>query len=133
VIIADSNLIAYLLIPGSIPQPVARAVLRKDDNWGAPALWRSEFRNIVWQYVRRQTMSLSDGLLLLQKAESLIGREFEVDAQAVLVLAVQSGCTPYDCEFVYCAQKHGAPLVTSDKKILNNFPGVAVSPEDFTR
>jgi predicted nucleic acid-binding protein len=133
VIIADSTLIAYLLIPGAIPQPVARAVLRKDSTWAAPALWRSEFRNIVWQYVRRQSMSLSDGLLIVQKAESLISRDFEVDAHAVLVLAVQSGCTTYDCEFVYCAQKHGVPLVTSDKKVLHNFPGIAVSPEDFTR
>jgi predicted nucleic acid-binding protein len=132
VIVADSNLVAYLLISGA-HTPAAQAVLRKDSSWAAPALWRSEFRNIVWKHVRAQQLSLSNGLLAVQKAETAVSRELDVDSQAVLVIAAQSGCTAYDCEFVYCAQKHGIPLVTSDQKILNNFPGIAISPGDFVQ
>lgn len=49
----------------------------------------------------------------------------------VLELAMRSGCTAYDCEFVAVAKELEATLVTSDRQVLAAFPETAVSPEAF--
>jgi predicted nucleic acid-binding protein len=46
-------------------------------------------------------------------------------------LAVSSGCSAYDAEFVVLARELGVSLVTLDKELLDKFPGTAVSPERF--
>jgi predicted nucleic acid-binding protein len=48
-----------------------------------------------------------------------------------LELVNSSHCSAYDCEFVALAQDLKTRLVTLDKKILNNFPEVAVSIDEF--
>jgi predicted nucleic acid-binding protein len=131
VIVAETNLVAYLLIPGE-HTAVAERVQAKDGAWIAPPLWRSEFRNVLALYARHGKPGLDAVLDLAAAAEALMhGREVEVDAPSVLRLASASGCTAYDCEFVALAQGGGVPLVTADRKTLAAFPGVAVSPADF--
>ena len=67
-------------------------------------------------------------------AESLLaGNEHIVDSAPVLAMAYSSGCAAYDCEFVYLAQLLGVPLVTADRKILREFPQVAISPAEFIK
>lgn len=130
-IVADTNLIAYLLIQS--PRTLdAQAVLRRDPSWAAPVLWRSEFRNVLALYLRQRHLTLADALEYMQEAEVLLeDREYEVPSATVLQLAQESGCTAYDCEFVHVAQQLGAPLVTSDKRVLGAFPRLAVSLQDF--
>jgi predicted nucleic acid-binding protein len=133
VIVADSNLIAYFVIPGP-KLGEAQAVLRKDDVWAAPVLWRSEFRNILALYLRQGHIHLAAALQYMAEAESLlVDHESEVESAPVLAIANSSGCTAYDCEFVHLAQSLGVPLVTADKKVLREFPGLAVSLEDFVK
>lgn len=130
-IVADSNLIAYLLIRGD-QTPGAQAVLRSDPLWAAPLLWRSEFRNVLALYLRQKHLSLPDALQYVQEAETLLrGNEYQVESAAVLRLAEQSGCSAYDCEFVHLAQDLGVQLVTADKRVLRSFPSTAVSMPDF--
>jgi predicted nucleic acid-binding protein len=132
-IVADTNLVANLLIT-SPEQVTAEAVLRKDPDWAAPVLWRSEFRNILATNMRRGTFGLVDALQMMADAEALVaGREYPVDSAPVLALAYGSGCTAYDSEFAYLAQLLGLKLVTSDRKLLQEFPQLAVSPEDFIK
>jgi predicted nucleic acid-binding protein len=70
----------------------------------------------------------------MQDAEGLLsGREYEVPSAPVLELSQRSGCPAYDCESVHLAQHPGIGLVTSDRRVLDAFPDVAVSPQDFTR
>jgi predicted nucleic acid-binding protein len=133
VIVADSNLIVYLLIR-SEQTPAAEAVLQKDAAWAAPLLWRSEVRNVFALYLRQGHLTLADALQYLQEAEDLLrGREYEVPSAPVLELSQESGCSAYDCEFVHLAQHLDVPLITSDKKVLRAFPDRAVSPTEFTR
>jgi predicted nucleic acid-binding protein len=131
VIVADTNTIAYLLIAGERSLQ-ARKVLRRDPEWAAPLLWRSEFRSVIALYLRRKLMSLAQALQVTEEAENLMrGSEYEVTSSRVLSLASESQCSAYDCEFVALAQELGVPLVTSDGRILSEFPTTAVSPEDF--
>lgn len=130
-IVADTNLIAYLMIEGE-KTPFARTALRKDPSWAAPLLWRSEFRNILALYLRQKYLALTDALQFMHEAETLVhGNEFQVESTAVLSLAESSGLSAYDCEFVHLARELGLPLVTSDKKVLQAFPQTAVSLDDF--
>ena len=132
-IVADTNLIAYLIIPGT-QLGLATDVLRKDDVWAAPRLWRSEFRSILVKYLRSGQVSLADALHYMAEAESLMENgEHDVDSAPVLAVAYGSGCSAYDSEFVHLAQSLAVPLVTSDKQILRAYPALAVSLEDFVK
>jgi len=131
VIVADTNTIAYLLLGGERTVQ-AQKVLRKDPEWAAPLLWRSEFRSVIALYLRRGSVSLAQALQLTEEAETLMrGGEYEVTSSRVLNLVAASRCSAYDCEFVALAQELGAPLITSDNRILSEFPSTALSMEDF--
>ncbi len=121
-IVVDSNVLAYLYLPGEHTAQ-AEALLERDPEWAAPVLWRSEFRNILAGCLRRKTISFDQACSLQNEAESLLaGAEFEVDSTAVLELVRDSDCSAYGCEFVALAIKLGTRLVTMDKKLLRAFP-----------
>lgn len=130
-IVADTNVIAYLLLPGG-RQEAARAAFRKDPAWRAPALWRSEFCNVLVLMMRHKGLEMGDALDLMERAERLLGQaDYYVAPAQVLDLAARSGCTAYDCEFVALARELGVPLLTADKAVLKAFPAVALTPEAF--
>lgn len=130
-IVVDTNVIAYFVV-SSEHTTNAENVLRKDSEWAVPKIWRSELRNVLLMYIRRNTLDLDGALEKMDEAvRRVAGREHEVDSARVLELAHSSGCTAYDCEFVYVVEKLNAPLVTSDKKLLAAFPSIAVSMTDF--
>ena len=132
-IVADTNLVAYLLIQGPFTSD-AEAVFRKDPMWAAPILWRSEMRNVLWKYVRSRHITLSVATRAMEVAELLLeGREYQVESQPVLALADATGCAAYDCEYVHLAQARGWSLVTADNRLLSQFPGTAVSFQDFVK
>lgn len=126
-IVVDTNVIAYLYLPGHHTES-AEALLELDADWGAPLLWRSEFRNILAGYMRRKTITFDTACKLQTEAESLMaGAEHEADSRLVLELVRDSDCSAYDCEFVALAIALGVKLVTADKKLLNAFPRHAVA------
>jgi predicted nucleic acid-binding protein len=126
-IVVDTNLIAYLFIGGP-KTALAEIAFRKDPEWCAPLLWRSEFRNILAVYMRRGYLTHKSALQLIQEAERLLaGAEYQVESSAVLNLAALSQCSAYDCEFVAMAQQLGVMLITSDRQILHQFPSSAVA------
>jgi predicted nucleic acid-binding protein len=125
-IVVDSNVLAYLYLPGDYTAE-AEKLLERDPDWAAPVLWRSEFRNILAGYVRRKVLGFEQACSLQAEAESLLaGSEFEVDSRAVLELVRDSDCSAYDCEFIALAIQLNAKLVTKDKKLLRAFPTHAV-------
>ena len=45
-IVVDTNVLAYLLIPGQYTESAERLLLDEPE-WAAPLLWRSELRNVL--------------------------------------------------------------------------------------
>lgn len=130
-IVVDTNVLAYFAIEGPNTAS-AKAVFNRDPVWSAPLLWKSELRNILLNYLRREKRPLEWAMGAFEQAEMAIGgREFDVKTPDVLSLAARSGCTAYDCEFVSLALDLGVPLVTCDKQILKAFPAVAVPLSGF--
>lgn len=126
-IVVDSNVLAYLYLPGE-HSAQADALLRRDSEWAAPVLWRSEFRNILAAYLRRKALRFDQVLAIQSEAERLMaGAEFDVASPLVLELARDSGCSAYDCEFVALAVDLGTQLVTMDRELLRAFPRRAVA------
>ncbi len=110
----------------------AESVWQRDSNWIVPPLWKSEFRNILAQYLRHKKLSLVESQALLKEAEAILEHKaYEVDSDWVLRLVNRSTCSAYDCEYVLLAQRFGVLLVTADKEILREFPETAVSPQQF--
>ena len=132
-IVVDTNIIGYLFLTSSHSGEAEQA-LRKDTFWAAPLLWRSEFRNVLAIYMRRNLLSLEDALGVMESATGLMrGGEYEIVSTRVLTLANQSNCSAYDCEFVALAEDLRVPLVTVDKQILAKFSDIAISLEEFCR
>ena len=126
-IAVDTNVLACLYLPGEYTAH-AEALMRRDSQWATPALWRSEFRNILAGYIRRKTLTFDQAMGLQKEAENLLaGFEFEVEPHAVLELVCGSDCSVYDCEFTALAIQLNTRLVTTDGKLLNSFPGEAVA------
>ena len=130
-IVVDTNVLVYLLLPGEHTEQAER-VLRRDPVWAAPLLWRSEFRNVLAVYMRQGRLSLDQALQLMDNAEILLhGREYTVSSVRVLSLVAGTRCSAYDGEFVALAQDLGLSLVTSDARLLAEFPATAIAMDMF--
>ena len=131
-IVVDTNVIASLWLPNDMDEWVYM-VLKKDSDWTAPLLWRSEFRNVLSIYLRKNILELPVVLQAIEEAEQLmVANEFEVNSTQVMSLVSDSSCSAYDCEFVALADDLNVQLVTFDKKIIREFPSIAISPKEFT-
>jgi predicted nucleic acid-binding protein len=131
VIVADSNLVAYLLIPGE-KSFLAEIVFSKDPEWAVPIVCRSEVRNILTLYMRHEGMSLAQAKETMEAAESLWrGREYALPSDDVLGLTAGKNVTAYDAEFVCLAEALKVPLLTFDKPLRRACPKVAIDPADF--
>lgn len=130
-IIADTNIIVHFLFP-SEPTKETRDLFAVDVDWYAPAIWRSEFRNVLWKLIRHRKLSLTAALELIPQAEEIVkDATLNVSSESILCLATESGCSPYDCEFVAIAQECKCPMVTFDKAILKAFPSIAFTPAQY--
>jgi len=132
-IIVDTNVIAYLYLPTSYT-PDAEKLLIQEPVWGAPYLWRSELRNVIALYLRQKIVSFEQAVQIQAEAELLMSEnEFVVKSSDVLSLVKDSNCSAYDCEFVALAKNFKSTLVTTDKKILSEFPATAKSLQQILK
>jgi predicted nucleic acid-binding protein len=130
-IVVDTNIIGYLFL-SSEQSLLAERTLRKDSEWAAPVLWRSELRNVLALYMRKNFIKLEHAQYVMDGAlELLRGREYEVSSYEVLRLASEIKCSAYDCEFIAAANDLKAPLITVDKELLREFPAVTISLTTF--
>ncbi|MGD9874856.1 MAG: type II toxin-antitoxin system VapC family toxin [Kiritimatiellia bacterium] len=132
-IVADSNLVAYLLIPGEKSE-LADIIFKRDPDWAAPLLCRSELRNILALYMKKEGMSLAQAQRTIESAERLLrNREYAVPSDAVLEMAHRHHITAYDAEFVVLAKQLDMPLITFDGPLRKACPGIAIDPEKFRK
>ena len=129
-IVADCNVLAYLVIPGQ-QTAIAKRVFETDGRWSAPALWRSEFLSVLATYIRTGAFDLATAEEFMRVAEEIVSVLPAVSATEVLARSARSGCSSYDCEYVAAAEIQQVPLVTEDRKVLTAFPAVARSMEQF--
>ena len=130
-IIADTNIISYLLLPTIYTDSVEK-LYEIDPDWSAPILWKSEFRNIMALYLRKKIITLDKAMQLQDAAESIIiQNEYDISSSQVLALIDKSDCSAYDCEFIALANHLDTKLVTQDKKIIREFPSTAISVSDL--
>ena len=131
-IVVDTNVIGYLFL-SSEQSLFAEQALQKDSEWAAPILWRSELRNVLTLYVRKNLITLEQAQRIMYGAlELLRGREYEISSYEVLRLASESKCSAHDCEFIATANDLKVPLVTLDRQLLREFPTVAVPLSSFS-
>lgn len=132
-IVVDTNILAYYWIPGAFSEMVEKVYL-EDRDWITSPLWRYEFRNTLAGYLRKKWIEPEDAIQLIGEAErKMEDREVGVSAAQVVKLIGRSKCSGYDCEFVALAENLGLPLLTMDKQILSEFPGIAETPEGFLK
>lgn len=130
-IVVDTNVIGYLFL-SSEQSLSAEQALKKDSEWAAPILWRSEFRNVLALCLRKNLVTLRQAQSIMNGALELMrGREYGVSSYEVLRLASESKCSAYDCEFIAAANDLNVSLVTVDRQLLREFPSVAVSLNSF--
>lgn len=130
-IVADTNLVAYLLLPGARTAE-AEAVLLREAQWVAPALWKSEFRSVLVQHLRAGLLRMDEAAAAWAQAEVLIAHgTAEPETGRVLDVALTHGLSAYDAEYVALAEMLGVRLVTDDRRVLQACPDVAVSPAGF--
>ncbi len=130
-IVVDTNVIGHFFL-SSEQSVLAERALQKDREWAAPILWRSEFRNVLTLYMRKNIIKLEQAQQIMYSALNLLkGREYEVPSYEVLRLTSASNCSAYDCEFIAAANDLKVALVTVDKQLLREFSSVAISLNSF--
>ena len=130
-IVVDANVVVYYLMDTPQSQ-LAQRILDADPNWHVPLLWRAEFRNAAAQYMRSGKLTLQGALDAVESAEQMLSdNEHAVDSAPVMRLVADSQCSAYDCEYVALALRLGVPLVTADRRVLREFPDIAISPDAF--
>ncbi len=132
-IVVDCNIVVYAHFPNPLRE-VARRLRSIGRQWVVPPLFRSEFTNVLVQHVRRNLVTAAHAISLTQAMETSLGLQvYPIEPAKVLALALDSGCTAYDCEYVALARALAVPLVTTDRQILEAFPRVAVSLAEYVR
>jgi predicted nucleic acid-binding protein len=125
-IVADASLVVYLLLPGE-HTAAARGWRAREPVWLLPRSWRSDVRNTLLGYFQSGQLQLVRAQELMDLAERALWRgERGVDSSRVLELAVSSGVSAYDCEYVALAEAAGVPLVTGNHRLREAFPQVTV-------
>jgi predicted nucleic acid-binding protein len=130
-IVVDTNVVASILLSDE-GTDAARKLRLSDREWAVPAILPSELRNVLWKAIRRGRIAVADVYAAESAADALLRASVRpVQGARVLALAVASGCTAYDCEFVALAEALQVPLVTWDRALLVAFPARTVTPERY--
>ena len=132
-IVVDTNVIHYCWVRGQQTE-IAQAVRQRDPEWHVPILWRSELRNVLTAYLRRNLLTRVQIAGIIQHADqALVECEHIIPDNLVLDVVARSALTAYDAEFVALAIALSVPLVTADKAVLKSFPEQALTMEAFLR
>lgn len=130
-IVVDTMVISYLLIPNEKYNQSAVNLYEKDMNWITPSLWCYEFLSVLTLYQRKSIIDSSRCKILFKKALEIIETRELINIDLVFGIIENSTLSAYDANFVALAKETNLPLITEDKKILGEFPTMAVSIEKY--
>ena len=83
-------------------------------------------------YIRRNILNFEEAKLVMRSAlQTMEAREILPPSELALDLIAASECSACDCEYVALARDLNVKLLTSDQKILSNFPDTAVDLTAF--
>lgn len=85
-IVVDTNIITYPHLPTKYTQ-FAEQLFFLEPEWAVSYLWRSEFRNVLALYMRKELMTYESALQARRQAESLI-RHHEYSLPSFDILSV---------------------------------------------
>ena len=129
-IVVDNNVISGFVLPKDDFHEEAVAIRKKDRDWHAPALFRSEFRSVA----RENLLKGESEDLLVQAAQAALMSVTVHEMNEAEIFAIIRG-TPkissYDAEYVALARRLGCRLVTTDEEILKLHPQLAISLQKF--
>jgi predicted nucleic acid-binding protein len=130
VIVVDCNVIGYLLLPGDQAM-LARRVFECDPDWVAPPLWRSEFYNVVAKFLRTGKITYAEAERAMLTASQIVRDTTPPEPPKLLALIRISKCSSYDLEYAFTSSDLSVSLVTRDAELLEEFPGNAITMEEF--
>lgn len=86
----------------------------------APDLYLCEVANALWKYVAHESLSRDQAGQFLADARNLVDLRVAGDdlAEEALVAAVTYGHPVYDMLYAVLARRHGAPVVTRDRRLV---------------
>jgi predicted nucleic acid-binding protein len=129
VIVADTNLILYLLVHGE-HTAAAESADRAEAEWIAPDSWRVECLNVLSTYHRAGLLTVEQACDVYRRAKQRVRDiELDIDPELVFQLSKASGRAGYDCVFVAVAKMRSLPLVTFDRQLIESFPETAIRPD----
>jgi len=130
-IVVDTNLLVYAVLPGE-GTAMALRVAARDADWVAPPLWRHELANVLATWMRVRDLTLADAVDVFAEAERLVvDAELTPGLERKLDLAARGKVSAYDAEFVALAQELDLRLVTADRRLARAFPKSVLLVEDF--
>ena len=120
-IVVDTNVVAYFFIEGE-KTSAARDLWKQDPEWVLPPLWRHEFLNVLTTFCRAGGLDPEDAQSIWLQADDILAPcEQTVSLPDALSLAIESGISAYDAQFVYLARSMNTRLVTEDRQLLRLF------------
>ena len=129
-IVVDNNVISGFALPKDDFHAEAVAVRKKDADWHAPALFRSEFRSVDCKHLIKGE---SEDLLIqaAQAAKMSVTIHELNDAEVFSIIREMPKTSSYDAEYLALARQLGCRLVTTDEEILRLHPQLAISLKQF--
>lgn len=128
-IIVDNSVLVALVFPQDDFHEAAMAARMKDADWHAPALIRSESRNVARAYLRRGEPRETVQAAVRDASASV--RCYVMGDDEVMQIVADGHLTAYDAEYVALARRLACRLVTQDRDILKHYGAESVSLPDF--
>jgi predicted nucleic acid-binding protein len=122
VIVVDTNVLAYAVLPGDSSTWIER-VIAHDPDWIAPPFWRLELANLLATAMRARGLGLDGAVAAFSYAERLVSdADLHPTIEERLEMAARGGVSAYDAEFVLVAEKLDLLLFTADRRLAQAFP-----------
>jgi len=112
--VIDASALAALVFDEPEADLVAEYV--RDRELVAPTLLSFEMANVCWVKIRRNPDE-REALLAAFQTPGLVIETLDVDHQAVVELALQTGLTAYDASYLWLARDLSIKLVTLDRQL----------------